>query len=341
MANINSVEYYQQVLSTALEQRSSAIEDLVSDSIPLWNVAKRKGLIRSYSGPRIRQTLQIDKSQAQWYNGYDFLDNPPIDLFNDAYWTPKMVAVPISLTMEEILNNEGENQIHDILESYMEAAEMALADAMDEALHSDGTANGGKQMIGLAGAVPISPSTAGSYGGIDRNTYSLWRTTTYDADTDFTGIGTQVNSTTIRPMLTKIMSERSRNTRGADLLIMSSDHYWAYDAATVAVQRITREGSLASLGFSSLEYVGGGRRAEIVLASGLNNNMPANTTFGLETSSFRIRNNPSRNFSKLFKGDGQMPINQDAIAQFIGWMGELTLINPLFTWRFYDSDTAS
>jgi hypothetical protein len=249
--------------------------------------------------------------------------------------------VPISLNGEEMLANQGATQVHDILEGYMDGAEMALADAMDEALHSDGTADGGKQMIGLAGAVPISPSTAGTYGGIDRDTYALWRTTTFDADTDFSTIGTQVDSTTIRPMLSRILSQRSRNTRSADLMIMSEEHYWAYDAATTAIQRIAKEGSLASLGFSSIEYVGGGKRAEIVLASGLNNNMPSNTTYGLETQSLRLRYHPDRNFTPLFEGDGQMPINQDAIAQFIVWAGELTLINPLFTWRFYDSDTAS
>ncbi len=338
---INTSEFYQQVLSSALEMRSGGIQDLVSDSVPLWNVIKRKGLMKPYSGPRIRQTLQIDKALPQWYNGYDLLENPPIELLNDAYWTPKMVVVPISLPMEEILNNEGENQIYDILETYLDAAEGALVDGMDEAIYSDGTADGGKQLSGLAAAVPIAPATSGTYGGIDRNTYAIWRTTTFNANSDFPTIGTQVNSTTIRPMLTRIMGQRSRNTRAADLLLMSEDHYWAYDAASANIQRITREGSLASLGFSSVEYVGGGRRAEIVLASGIGNNMPANTTFGLETSSFRLRYHPNRNFNKLFSGDGQKPINQDAIAQFIGWMGELTLINPLFTWRLYDSNPSA
>ena len=65
--------------------------------------------------------------------------------------------------------------------------------------------------------------------------------------------------------------------------------------------------------------------------------MPANTTFGLNTDSFRLRYHPNRNFDKLFDGDGQMPIDKDAIAQFIGWMGELTMTNPLFNWRMYDS----
>ena len=98
---------------------------------------------------------------------------------------------------------------------------------------------------------------------------------------------------------------------------------------------------MGQLGFSSLEYVGGGKRAEIVLDGGIGSNMPANTTFGLDTDSFRLRYHPDRNFDKVFDGDGQMPIDKDAIAQFIGWMGELTMTNPMFNWRLYDSNPAT
>lgn len=335
MANINAVTAYQQVLSTALEDRAPGLQDLVSNSNALFATLKRKGLWQSYSGPRIRETLQIAKQDIQWYNGYDFLDNPPIDLFNDAYFTPKMGAVPISLTMEEILNNQGPNQLKPILKNYMEAAERALTDGMDTAIHSDGTANGGKQLTGLATAVPIV-TNSGTYGGISRTDYSIWRTTTYDINSVFSGI-TAITSTTIRPVLNRIMTAKSRGKQYADLLIMSPEHYEAYDAATVAVQKIQKEGGLAKLGFSSVEYVGGGKRAEIVLDGGIGSNMPANTTYGLDTDSLRIRFNPARNFTKLFEGEGQMPINQDALAQYIGVMCELTMTNPLFNWRMYDS----
>lgn len=338
--SINPVVHYQQVLSMAIEDRAPAYQDLVSNSNALAATLRRKGLWETYSGPRIRETLQIAKQDIQWYSGYDFLDNPPIELFNDAYFTPKMAAVPISLTMEEILNNQGANQLKPVLKSYMAAAERALEDGFDTALHSDGTANGGKQLTGLNAAVPIV-TNAGTYGGISRVDNAIWRTTTYDAQTDFSGIGTQVTSTTIRPMLNRIMTARSRGRRHADLLLMSSEHYEAYDAATVNIQRIQREGGLAKLGFSSLEYVGGGKRAEIVLDGGIGSNMPANTTYGLDTDSLRIRYNPSRNFDKLFEGDGMKPINQDALAQFIGFMGELTMTNPLFHWRLRDSNTSS
>ena len=339
--SMNTVVHYQQVLSTALEDRASGYQDLVSNSNALLALMNSKGLWQPYSGPRIRETLQIAKPSGQWYSGYDFLASAPVELFNDAYFTPKMVATPITLSYEEILNNEGENQIIDIMSAYMDAAERSLQDDMDEAIHSDGTGNDGKELGGLQLAIPTVDNT-GTYGGISRADNALWRTTTFDADTDFTSIGTQVNSTTIRPMLSEILTQRSRGKRAADLLLMSPEHYAAYDAATVAIQRITDGGGvLGKLGFTTLRYYGGGRSIEIVQDGGIGSNMPSNVTYGIDTSSLRMRFNPNRNFDKLFEGDGMKPINQDAIVQYIGWMGELTMTNPLFNWKLYDSDTAS
>jgi len=339
MPNVTTNAAYQQILSMALEDRSSGYEDLVSNNNALLAVMKRKGLWQTYSGPTIRQTLQIGKQSAQWYSGFDQLLNPAIDLFNDAVYSPKMVVVPVILSMQEILNNEGEAQLMDVYDSYISAAERALEDAMDAGLYGDGTANGGKQITGLATAVPIV-TNSGVYGGIDRGQATVWQTKTYDANSVMAGT-TQVNSTTIRPLLNYVMTKQSRGRDYADLLIMSPEHYAAYDAATIAIQRQTNETSLGKLGFSALEYIGGGKRAEIVLDGGIGSNMPANTTFGLNTDSFRLRYHPNRNFDKLFDGDGQMPIDKDAVAQFIGWMGELTQTNPQFNWRLYDSVPAT
>src|SRR5262245_65382171 len=198
MPNITTAAAYQQILSLTLEDRSSGYQDLVSNNNAFLALMRRKGLWQTYSGPRIRQTLQIGKQVAQWYSGYDQLLNPAIDLFNDAYYEPKMVVVPIILSMQEILNNQGDAEIIDVLDAYMSAGEKALEDTMDAGIYSDGTANGGKQLTGLATAVPIV-NTSGTYAGIDRGTAVIWRTQTFDAQSYNTAIGTQVNSTTVRP----------------------------------------------------------------------------------------------------------------------------------------------
>jgi hypothetical protein len=337
---LTSVEKNQEILSLALEDRSSGYQDLVSNSNALLALLKRKGLWQPYSGPRIRERLLYNKTgSAVWYNGYDLLNPVPAELFSDAEYTPKMCAVAVTLTNEEILNNEGSNQLMDVMEAHITAAENELEDVVDASIHSNGSGFGGKELGGLQLAVP-TVNTSGTYAGIDRAANASWRTSTFDANSFNTAIGTQVTSTTIRPFLNQIMTKRSRGKRGADLLLMSAEHYAAYDAATIAVQRIEASGSeMGKLGFQSLRYYGAGRSAEIVQDGGIGSNMPANTTYGLDTDSLRMRYHPERNFDKI--GRALMPINQDAVVQYIGFMGEITMVNPLFQWKLYDSNPAA
>lgn len=336
---LTSVEKNQEILSLALEERSQGYEDLVSNSNALLNVLKRKGKFKEYSGPRIRQRLLYAKTgSAVWYNGFDFLNPVPTELFNDAEFTPKMCAVAVTLPNEDILNNSGDNQIMDVMEAHIEAAEGELEDEVDISLHGNGTRFGGKELGGLQLALP-TVTNSGVYGGISRTDQALWRTSVFDANSAFPGIGTQVTSVTIRPMLNSIMTQRSRGKRAADLLLMSPEHYASYDAATVAIQRISDVSRLGKLGFTSLAYYGAGRQAEIVQEGGIGSNMPANTTYGLDTDSLWLRYHPERNFNKI--GKALMPINQDAVVQYIGFMGELTMSNPLFQWKLIDSNPAA
>lgn len=337
--SLTATEKNQEIMSLALEDRSQGYQDLVSDSKALLAVLREKGLWKTFSGPTIRETLLYATSgNVLWYDGFDFLANSPAELFSDAEFRPKMVAVGVSMSNEEILLNSGSNQIHDVMEAHIAAAEEELLDEVDASLHSDGTRFGGKELGGLKLAIPTVTNT-GTYGGISRIDNAIWRTSTFDIDNDFSAIGTQASSTTIRPMLNTVMTQRSRNRQGADLLLMSTQHYAAYDAATVAIQRINDETALGKLGFQSLRYYGAGRTAQIVQDGGIGSNMPSDVTYGISTEHLRMRYHPERNFNKI--GRSMMPINQDAVVSYIGFMGELTMVNPLFCWKLYDSDTAS
>lgn len=135
------------------------------------------------------------------------------------------------------------------------------------------------------------------------------------------------------------MIERSRGQKGPNLILMSQEHFLAYSAATEAIQRITDETRLSKLGFTSLRYYGSGRSVDIVLEGGIGSAMPSNVTYLIDTTALKFRYHPDRNFSKI--GGKQTPVNQDAIVQHIGFMGELTMCNPLHMAKLYDSDTAS
>lgn len=338
MAQLTAVEKNQEILSLALEDRSKGYQDLVSNSNALLAVLKMKGRWKPYSGPIIRERLLYNKTgSAVWYNGYDFLNSAPAELFNDAEYRPKMVAVAVVLSNEEILNNSGTNQIYDVMEAHIEAAENELKDEMDISLHGNGTRFGGKELGGLQLAVPTVVNS-GQYGGIPRSN-PIWQTSSFDANSYDATIGTQVSKDTVRPFLNKIITKRSRGKQSADLLLMSQEHYGAYDAATVAIQRINDQTGLGKLGFQSLKYYGAGRSLEIVQDGGIGSNMPSNTTYGLDTDNLTMRYHPERNFDKI--GRSMMPINQDAVVQYIGFMGELTMTNPLFQWKLTDSNPAA
>jgi len=334
-SQLTAVEKNQEILSLALEDRSAGYQDLVSNSNALLAVLRERNNWKEYSGPIIRERLLYNKTGSiVWYNGYDFLNSVPTELFNDAEYRPKMCAVAVVLTNEEILNNQGTNQLYDVMEAHIAAAENELKDEMDISLHGNGTRFGGKELGGLQLAIPTVVNS-GSYGGIARSN-GVWQTSSFDVNSFDTTIGTQVTPQTIRPFLNTIITRRSRAKQSADLLLMSREHYAAFDAATVAIQRINDQNRLGRLGFASLKYYGAGRTLDIVQDGGIGSNMPSNTTYGIDTENLRMRYHPERNFDKI--GRAMMPINQDAVVQYIGFMGELTMTNPLFQWKMFDSD---
>lgn len=322
---------YQQILTTSLAQRSKEIQDLVFNSNPLTAILRENGAYRPYYGPEIRVPLMIDKLDGQWFTGYDKLRIDPKEIINSAVFTPKSLAVSFSLTGTELLANEGEARVFDLLEQYMENAERSMADLMEESIYGDGTGNGGRSIIGLNGAIPVI-TNAGVYGGIDRSLHPIWRTTSYDATTDFPDIGTTWDSTTARPILERIVSLRSKGKRRATVAVCGINAYQAISASLVAHQRITST-RLGRLGFDALEIMTPAGPIAIVAATGVGSVMDPDLIFGLDMDALVMYYHPNRNMTPLHDGDGAKPINQDAFAQSLLWNGALALNNPRFTWR--------
>lgn len=332
-------ERLQEALSLAIEDRSAGYQDLVSNANVLMAVMKDKGMWKTFEGPTIRERLLYAESGTYTrYSGYQFLNPTPAELINDAEWTPKSAAVSVVLSGEDILKNSGSTaQMLNIMEVHLEVAETELQDRFTEDLHSDGTADGGRQIGGLQTAIPTDP-TAGTYGGISRVSNTIWRTTAYNAHSTFAGV-TQVTSTTIKPIFNQIVIERSRGKKGPNLILASQEHYLAYQAATETIQRITDGGGVAKLGFPSLKFYGAGKSIDIVLEGGIGSAMPSNTTYFIDTNALRFRYHKDRNFSKF--GGKQTPVNQDAVVQHIGFFGELTMVNPIHMAKLYDSNPAA
>lgn len=236
-----------------------------------------------------------------------------------------------SLTGTELLYTRGEEEIVDLMAFYVRAAEKSVREEFETAIVGDGTADGGRQMIGFGGAIPIAPGT-GIYGGIDRSDVPNWRTSTFNATTDFADIGSTWDATTARPIIERIALNRSRNGQYPDLWIFDANSYQAVSASFVAHQRLATERS-ARLGYQGLAYHTPAGLVDLVAAGGVGNVMPANTAFGIDTSALSIYEFPGQSFVPFHPGDGLRPINQDAVAQGIVWSGQMVLENPLYTVR--------
>ncbi|URQ76171.1 MAG: phage major capsid protein [Candidatus Ochrobactrum gambitense] len=325
--------HYRQLLTAAVAKRQREIQDIVYNATPLTRILRDQGRIqvKRAGGPELRIPVEFDKLQAQWFTGYDKIEITPRELLNSAVMNWSRVVAMFSLNGTELLYTRGEEEIIDLMSFYVRAAEKSVKEEFEVALVGDGTGTGGRQMIGFGGAIPIV-ANAGTYANIDRAEVANWRTTTYNATTDFADIGTTWDPTTARPIIERIALNRSRNGQYPDLWIFDANSYQAVSASFVAHQRLATERS-ARLGYQALAYHTPAGLVDLVAAGGVGNVMPANTAFGIDTSALSIYEFPGQSFVPFHPGDGMRPINQDAVAQGIVWSGQLVLENPLFTVR--------
>lgn len=330
---INPDRNYGQLLTAAVARSSRETQDIVYNATPLTRILRDSGRIqvKRAGGPELRIPVEFDKLQAQWFTGYDKIEITPKELLNSAMFNWSRVVSMFSLTGTELLYTSGEEEIIDLMSFYVKAAQKTVKEEFELGIVGDGTGSGGRQMVGFGGAIPILPNT-GTYGGVDRVNVAAWRTSTFNATTGFPDLGNVWDSTTARPIIEQIALARSRGSQYPDLWIFDSLSYQAVSASFVAHQRLATERS-ARLGYSGLAYHTPAGLTELVAAGGVGNVMPANTAFGIDTSSLSIYEFPGQSFVPFHPAGGMRPINQDAVAQGIVWSGQMVLENPLFTVR--------
>jgi hypothetical protein len=329
-------ERLQEAFSLALEDRASGYVDLVTNANAILYMMKQRDMFTTFNGPTIRERLLYGESGTYTrYSGLEFLNPKTADLFTDAEFEPKMAAVSVVLSNEDILKNSGPAQLKDIFKAHMSAAEDELTDRFVEDLHSDGTQP--KQIGGLQQAIPTNPAT-GVYGSIDRAVATAWRTRAFDVNSFFPTI-TQFNAASSQRIMQQVVIAMSRGNKGPSVFCMSAEHYQAYTESLTTIQRINDENGVGKGGFTSLKFYGAGKTMDVVLEGGIGSAMPSNTTYVIDTAALGFRYHPERNFSKI--GKTQMPVNQDGMVQHIGFMGNVILKNPLHTAKIFDSNPAA
>lgn len=307
------------IIATTIESRTRQIADNVTKNNAILKKLSMKDKIKTFSGgTKILQELSFaENSNGGWYSGYDLLPVGVSDVISAAEYDIKQAAVPVVISGLEMLQNSGKERIIDLLEGRLGVAESTLANLISQGLYSDGTAAGGKQITGLAAAVPTNPAT-GTYGGIDRATWTFWRSQLE---------ATTVTVANVQEAMNALWAKCVRGADRPDLIMVDNAFWQVYVASLQAQQRFT-QAEVGKLGFPSIKY----QDADVVLDGGIGGFAPASTALFLNCDYIHYRPHQDRNMVPL-SPNRRYATNQDAEVQILAWAGNLTTSGAQFQGR--------
>ena len=327
------------IIATTIQNRSGVLADNVTNNNALLRRLKAKGNVRPFGGGNVilEEIMYADASMinANSYSGYEIINISPNSPISAASFNITQYAGAITMSGLEMLQNSSKEAIIDLMEGRVKVAEAEMQNRIDYDVYQDGTGNGGKNITGLALAVPDDPTT-GTYGGISRSSYNFWRSQYYRGVTDG---GAAVSAANIQQYMSTLALRCVRGNNKPDLWVGDATYFGFYLNSLQAIQRITSSDgdATAGAGFPSLKFYGGGMAADVVMGGGISGPVsPTQLTSGataahmwaLNTDYIFFRPHRDRNFVPI--GGERQSVNQDAVVKLIGWAGNMTSSGPQF-----------
>ncbi len=302
------------IVTTTIESRSGVIADNVTKNNALLTRLKQKGKIKPISGGSVilQELSYAENGNFGWYSGYDQLPVAAQDVLSAAQFSLKQAATPVIVSGLEKLQNAGKEQMLDLVESRMETAESTMENKMAEGIYSDGTGYAGKQLTGLQAGI-IAVPTSGTYGGIDRLTWTFWR--------NQVSAGGALTAANVQDRMNGLWASQVRGKDKPDLIIFDTNCWKTFMASLQPQQRFT-DPKMAELGFTTVKFMD----ADVVLDGGLGGFAPADTGYFLNTNYLFFRPHRDRNMVPLTPGN-RVSVNQDAEVSILAWAGALTCSN--------------
>ena len=312
------------IIATTIQSRSRDLADNVTNNNALLFKLKERGNVRTVSGGDVilEEIMYNDTTtvNVNSYSGFEALNIAANSPISAASFPLKQYAGAVSISGLEMLQNSGKEQMIDLMEGRLKVTEAQLMNRISTDLYGDGSGNGGKNLTGLLAAV--ANVNTGTYGGIDRNTWTFWQNQRFRCTT--TG-GAAVSAVNIQNYLNRATSLAIRNNDAPDLYVMDNVMWSFYTSSMQAIQRVTSE-KMAGAGFASLKYYAGGTSADVVLDGGVGGNLTGTLAYALNTKYIFFRPHRDRNFVPI--GGERMSVNQDAVVKLVGWAGNMTSSSP-------------
>ena len=305
-----------EIASLTLRNRSGKLADNVSENTALLYRLKERGRRRPFSGGRtiLEEIAYQETGTYKRYSGYDSVNISASDVFTAAEYEIKQVAVAVTMSGLEELQNSGDEQVIDLLASRIENAERTMYNNLSADIYSDGTADSGKQVGGLQ--LLIADAGAGTVGGINSSTWTFWQNQFFD----FSANSLTPGPATIQQAMNTLYLNTSRNRDHVDLIVADNIYYRYYWESLQAIQRVTNE-KMAAAGFENLRFMG----ADVIFDGGLGGDAPASHMYFCNSDHMSYRPHARRDMVPL--DPDRYATNQDAMVKLIGWAGNMTVRN--------------
>lgn len=309
------------IVATTMEKRSKKVRDQVRKNNALLTWIKESGNERPFSGGTLiyEELAFAENGNAGWYSGYDMLPVAAQDMLSAAQYDIKQAAAPCVMSGLDDLRNSGPEQMIDLMEARLKVTESTMLNLIAAAVYSDGTGAGGKQLVGLDAMVPVTP-TSGTYGGIDRGTWTFWRSKSTTA-------GSALTSATVQGAMNTMWASLVRGSDRPNLILMDDQFWGIYMASLQPQQRFTNPAK-ANLGFPSIAFMD----ADVVLDGGIGGFATAKTCYFLNTKYVHFRPHSRRNMVPL-SPNRRFAVNQDAEVQILAFAGNMTCSGAQFQGR--------
>lgn len=304
-----------EMVTATLEHRRKKIADAITRNNALLSEAKRRGRADTIGGGRtITQPIMVGTENAnfQWYLGRETLNVAGQEVLTSAEFPWKQYACGVSMSGLEMLQNDGPEQIINMMSARIMHAEKTIQNQLHLASYGDGTAFGGKVMGGLQ--LLVNRVAGATVGGINSTTFTWWdnrRNVPAGAPT----------VATIYSLMLNMVLGLTRGTDKPDLVISDNTYYAVYSAALQPQQRFM-DRKLAGAGFSNLMF----QEMPVVPDGGLGGYAPVGMYF-LNMDALRMTMHRKRN--NVVLSGPKRPLQEDSETVIIAGMGNWTIDNRM------------
>lgn len=310
-----------EIVSTTARLRSKVLKDNVRNNNAVILMMDKYDGMRTESGGRtiVEELLYNQNGTVAWYTGGDAFSTSFAPAITAAEYDWKQLGGSVFITGRDLRMNSGKEQLINLLKGRFDALEGTLENKLNVGLLSDGSGDGGKQIIGLSTVVSKTPTGGSAVGGIARTGNTFWQNYKLQPAVDIAG-ASATSPANIKQYLTKMIIAQTVGTIRPTVGICGSNHY-EFLMTALQAQQIMTDPTLVKAGFENIVYQG----VPFVLGGGASLSgdslVQTDLTYVLNTRFLKLVSHKDANFDAL---DEVQSINQDAMVQLVVWMGALT-----------------